>query len=315
MRKAAVWYIALVAASLCFALYNSPAAQHAIGAFATALIRPVVVPLLELINVPAFVYVVAFLVLLAGAVACVGYRLRSVTPRIRQLRSVRVSVSDLPLPGSRGGREGWPAAAHKLGQVLIDNDTFIFAWSEYQTEASTRNGVPSAPFSKYIAAEPEAIKNNSVLMRSLPGYFTSFGLIMTFIGLVVALYFAAKGFRSGNVDEARAAIIQLLNAASFKFLTSVAALISALAISVFLRYNLSVIAQESLRTVERIEVFLATWREYVGTGQSQRTGLSDEMLSRLDVLSESIQRLTEVILDVMPLVETAPKGTLDAFRR
>ncbi len=315
MRSALRWWLVLLAASFCFAIYSSTDLRQAIGAGATSVVRPLVVPLVELINVPAFVYVVATLIVFAGVVACVGYRLQSVQPRLRQLRRVRLGVNDLPFPSGLPDRDDWPAAAHRLGQLLIENTVFIFAWSEYQAEASRRNAVPSAPFSNYIATEPEGVKTNSVLMRSLPGYFTSLGLIMTFIGLVVALYFAAKGFRTGNIEDARAAIIQLLNAASFKFLTSVAALISAFAISVFLRYNLSVIAQETMRTVERIEVFLATWREHVGTGHVQRSGLSDEISARLDTLSQNIQDLTAVILDFRLLVEARPKESADAFRR
>lgn len=312
--KAVSWIVVLVFASLCYAIFSSPDLQHTIGAVATAIVKPVVVPLVELINVPAFVYVVASVILVAGLVACVAYRLRSVRPRIRQLRSVRVGVGDLPTPGSRRSEDGWPGASHALGQLLLDHGTFISAWSEFQAESMRRNAVPSAPFMTYVASEPDAAKNNSVLMRSLPGYFTSLGLIMTFIGLVVALYFAAKGFRTGNVEDARAAIIQLLNAASFKFLTSVAALISAFGISIFLRYNLSVITAETQRTVERIEVFLATWREHVGTGQRMRAGKPDDATAQIDMLSRTIQDLTAVVLDLKGLVEAARKEPLDAIR-
>jgi len=137
-------------------------------------------------------------------------------------------------------------------------------------------------------------------MRSLPAYFTSVGLILTFIGLVVALYFASKGFRTGDMTEARAAIVQLLNAASFKFLTSVSALISALIVSLYGRYGSSAVARERRKTIDRIEVFLSDWREKVGVGQSGETLAPAELLRRFDLLLASVAGLAR---DVQRMAE------------
>src|SRR5579871_4572939 len=59
-------YLALILfAALGYRLAVSPEWQAALGASATAIVKPLAIPLVELINVPAFVYVVAVLILLA----------------------------------------------------------------------------------------------------------------------------------------------------------------------------------------------------------------------------------------------------------
>jgi hypothetical protein len=170
----------------------------------------------------------------------------------------------------------------------------VSAWSEYQARAIQSGRLPSAPFSHFVASEP-AGRNRSGFMQSLPGYFTSLGLIFTFAGLVVALYFAAKGFRSGNIDEARAAIVQLLNTASFKFLTSVAALISAMAISLFLRFTLASLAHKTDALAEHVESFLSVWRDRMAVDLSRPAAPEPALSARLELLIDRIERLTGAV--------------------
>ncbi len=51
--------------------------------------------------------------------------------------------------------------------------------------------------------------------------FVGIGLVFTFLGLVSGIYFAAQGL-SGDTEQVRAGLTQLLDAATFKFLTSIA---------------------------------------------------------------------------------------------
>jgi hypothetical protein len=64
------------------------------------------------------------------------------------------------------------------------------------------------------------------------GYFTGIGLVLTFIGLVAALKFAATGIASPDPVVAKDALNALLGAASFKFMTSIAGLGSSLLLSI-----------------------------------------------------------------------------------
>lgn len=71
--------------------------------------------------------------------------------------------------------------------------------------------------------------------QALPNYFVGFGLLCTFLGLVSGLHFAAEGVANADVNEARASLKQLLEAATFKFLTSIAGVLASLGLSVFVR--------------------------------------------------------------------------------
>jgi hypothetical protein len=64
------------------------------------------------------------------------------------------------------------------------------------------------------------------------GYFTGIGLVLTFIGLVAALKFAATGIGSPDPAVAKDALNALLAAAAFKFMTSIAGLGSSLVLSI-----------------------------------------------------------------------------------
>lgn len=58
--------------------------------------------------------------------------------------------------------------------------------------------------------------------RALPNYYVGLGLLLTFLGLVAGLYFASRGMQTNDFDQARQALVLLLNTSTFKFLTSVA---------------------------------------------------------------------------------------------
>jgi hypothetical protein len=96
-----VWLGAALVAVVGYLVATSPGLQTALGAGATALVRPVVVPLLDLINVPAFVYCAALLILLAGVAACIVYQVASLRPSLAELRRVRAAVGRPTLPRMR----------------------------------------------------------------------------------------------------------------------------------------------------------------------------------------------------------------------
>jgi hypothetical protein len=72
------------------------------------------------------------------------------------------------------------------------------------------------------------------LLPSIPGYFVGLGLLLTFIGLVIALSVAASS-ASGNPAEMTGSLQRLLEAATFKFSTSIAGLFSSIALSLVFR--------------------------------------------------------------------------------
>ena len=73
------------------------------------------------------------------------------------------------------------------------------------------------------------------MMGSLPGYFVGVGLLLTFVGLVLALHQASAAVSSSDADGMQVATRQLLNVATFKFATSIAGLASSIVLSIFFR--------------------------------------------------------------------------------
>lgn len=71
--------------------------------------------------------------------------------------------------------------------------------------------------------------------QALPNYFVGFGLLCTFLGLVSGLHFAAGGVASADANMARESLKSLLDAATFKFLTSIAGVLASLSLSVLVR--------------------------------------------------------------------------------
>jgi hypothetical protein len=65
--------------------------------------------------------------------------------------------------------------------------------------------------------------------HALPNVFVGLGLLFTFIGLVAALHFAAQGVGEADLDRTQIALTNLLHAATFKFHTSIAGLLSSIA--------------------------------------------------------------------------------------
>jgi hypothetical protein len=61
------------------------------------------------------------------------------------------------------------------------------------------------------------------LYRAMPNLLVGIGLLLTFVGLVTALYFTTEALNSAHdLDASQDALKNLLHAASFKFYTSVA---------------------------------------------------------------------------------------------
>lgn len=90
------------------------------------------------------------------------------------------------------------------------------------------------------------------IWRALPNYFVGVGLLCTFLGLVAALFFASKGV-GGDVDKAQDALGGLLEAATFKFLTSIAGLASSITFSLVYHSGVRSLDRAFERFCEQIE--------------------------------------------------------------
>lgn len=284
--------------------------QEAISEVTAGVVKPALVPLVELINKPAFVYLISFLIVLAACAVCFAYWQRVVRGRIRRLKELRSAFDEFPAP-DKWNVDLCASAMQRVGQALRQADLFISAWAMFQRQRNQEGTIPAAPFNYFVASDPSVDEGNSGgFMQSMPSYFVSVGLIFTFIGLVVALYFAGRGFRSGNLEEARSSIVALFNASSFKFLTSVAALFSSLVISIVFRFSASLLRQETEKTVTRIEDFIGLWRELE---RAQKAQPIRDVAERLDLLISRIDTLCSHLTGCLNRLEQRdPEARRDA---
>jgi ABC-type transporter Mla subunit MlaD len=77
------------------------------------------------------------------------------------------------------------------------------------------------------------------LFRAMPNLLVGVGLLLTFFGLVAALYFTTDAIRTGDLAASQEALRKLLYAASFKFYTSIAGLGGSIILTLVLRYGTS----------------------------------------------------------------------------
>jgi methyl-accepting chemotaxis protein len=73
----------------------------------------------------------------------------------------------------------------------------------------------------------------------MPNLLVGVGLLLTFFGLVAALYFTTDAIRTGDIAASQEALRKLLYAASFKFYTSIAGLGGSILLTLALRYGTS----------------------------------------------------------------------------
>ena len=151
------------------------------------------------------------------------------------------------------------------------------AWIEYsETLVFHKEGL-GAPVQNtvrpqfYINIEATETSGTSFRMfHFLPNYFVGAGLLLTFVGLVAALYFAGQGVASANVEKAQESLGNLLNAATFKFMTSIAGLGVSLFLSISHRSVVRFLQHHFDKLCEAIEkgVLFAT-REAIAFEQLQ----------------------------------------------
>jgi ABC-type transporter Mla subunit MlaD len=72
---------------------------------------------------------------------------------------------------------------------------------------------------------------NLRLYQAMPNILVGIGIWFTFIGLVAALWFASLGVAASDIADAQLALRDLLHAATFKFITSIAGLLASIVFS------------------------------------------------------------------------------------
>jgi hypothetical protein len=186
------------------------------------------------------------------------------------------------------------------------------AWDAYARTA-IKVGSKNEPI--YMSVRPQSYINTSLarerlsglkILSTVPGYFVGVGLLLTFIGLVIALSKAA-GATSGDAKDMTASLNQLLNAATFKFSTSIAGLFSSIVLSILFRlYSISIESgfDKICWLIEGRVVFMAPQQIAYRAWQT-----SGEQLHQLKEIND-VQFFQRLGAAVSPALETAVKNAI-----
>jgi gas vesicle protein len=164
--------------------------------------------------------------------------------------AIRAARQVIPNAGSKGA---FADAYEGIHREISCHPILGHAWKEFDETLvkaghSVRNTLRPQAFFSYAALKEKLV--GLKIMPGVPGYFVGIGLLLTFIGLVIALSKAASGTEAAHLatggagaEAMQGALRELLQAATFKFSTSIAGL----GASIFLSFcfRLFVIANEA----------------------------------------------------------------------
>ena len=146
-----------------------------------------------------------------------------------RLSAVRTAVKRASgIIESTNGSQHFYEYFESLGDQFDKQPYFAESWTEFSKTVvldGPRNlvRITRRPMDFFNTSSIIAPRLNLRLYNAMSGYLISLGLFFTFIGLVGAIAIAAKGVGAGgDTAHTQAALVQLLDVASLKFLSSVA---------------------------------------------------------------------------------------------
>jgi hypothetical protein len=191
-----------------------------LGAWTNSLI----IPLFQLFKNDNVAPALASSILLVAVLLCVLFLIESFYIRAqisRRTRTIRL-VS----------REEFVDALPNIERRMLASGYLRHSWEKFrETLIEPTGSDPLSDRAVRNTVRPQNYFNMSEaglrfpLYRAMPNLLVGIGLLLTFVGLVTALYFTTEALNSAHdLDASQEALKNLLHAASFKFYTSVAGL-------------------------------------------------------------------------------------------
>jgi small-conductance mechanosensitive channel len=264
-------------------LEAQPASDTALWDTLHTLIAPLARIYLSMFNSPATAILLSGGLVVVGILLILWFVFLKVRPAMRQLDRLIQDCARAPV--QIGRIDGLDRV---MGSSLLGTD-----WRAWRA-AGPGGGRPSAYLS-LASLERSGLRLG--LIQSVPNYFVGLGLVMTFLGLIAGLWFASQGMRTADMAEARAALVQLLNSATFKFLTSVAGVGMSLVISVAFRISVQSLRGRLDLLCDRIEdaAARASYSPVAAAAASASDG-SEALAEMISRLATSIDRLESAIV-------------------
>jgi len=152
-------------------------------------------------------------------------------------KDARQLTHDLEVAGTVllrvGERERFADSFQETSSQLLDLEIFGPVWDEFREslDVDAEAGLVRSARDPYEFLGPRLLDASDVDQRrieAVPNRLIAFGLIFTFIGLVLSLAIAGVGLSANSFEQVRAALTTLLFAASLKFITSIAGIASSI---------------------------------------------------------------------------------------
>ncbi|MBX9803343.1 MAG: anti-phage defense ZorAB system protein ZorA [Caulobacteraceae bacterium] len=227
-------------------------------------------------------------VLLPAMLAVAGYlhwrSRKEVAPYLTaakaRVEALKVALGDSgdPLTERQSFASGFVDLSATMGREEPGAHALVQAWREFQETFVDENadpirntGRPSVFFGR--------VAPRLAYLTFASNVFVGVGLILTFLGLIVALGQAAQGMSGDDVGAAKAALAGLLTVAGAKFFTSVGGLVA----SIWLRFVEHDLSKKSRSVTEQISALLERGLLYV---PPQRLAVE-----QLDVMKEQRDQL------------------------
>ncbi|HEX6010227.1 MAG TPA: hypothetical protein VFY87_00190 [Geminicoccaceae bacterium] len=163
--------------------------------------------------------------IVASAVAIwLDFRYRRIAPVMAGLRRAIALVEESE------GPSGFKRRFQTIYKGLADNPVVGEVWRAYASTIAPAPGLEDAlgysrrPRENFDEGLLAVAGVNLRLYHAIPNLLVGSGLLFTFLGLIAALFFASQAIAGADIGEAQHALRELLAAATFKFVTSVAGL-------------------------------------------------------------------------------------------
>ncbi len=185
--------------------------------------------LLSLINQPLIPWLIAIIIICLALLLWLSFSFALVRVS-RQVKAVQAIFN---------GQNPQSFAEHYAEfDEQLQNQAFIAQhWKAFsQTLLPPRQaGVPvyytQRPQEYFSAATLLGSSINLRLYQAVPNMLVGIGIWFTFLGLVAALWFASQGVSAADINQAQQSLRDLLHAATFKFVTSIAGLLASILFS------------------------------------------------------------------------------------
>lgn len=281
-----------------------------------------------IINNPSVPWGLAFSILFLGLLAWLLLRqqLQQLRRQLRQAQSLLNNIAP----------EEFTQHYETVSDALAQNRLLAHPWQSFQQtlilptqpqQPICTTQRPSVYFNDMTLIMPHV---NLSLYQAVPNMLVGIGLFFTFIGLVAALWFASEGVAAPDVERAQAALQDLLHAATFKFVTSIAGLLASLLFSWREKAQLHVLREDIHHLAETMEArlnFLGA--EQLATRQLHEMEKQTEQLTRFnsdfavsianaleDKISERLLRAMEPLAEAInELVNKIGNTNQDAIER